>query len=241
MPITTPHGSWTSPVTTDLITSDAVGLVGGCIDGVDVYWVESRASQKGRASIWRLRDGERTELTPEANVRSSVHEYGGGAWSVADGVVTFVAFPSNVVHVIENDAPARPITPEGPLRYGGLVVVPGSRVVYAVREDHTSSDIDCVNTLVRLELDGDNAEGGTVVASGADFYSQPAVSDDDRLAWYEWDHPDMPWDATRLVVAEADGSDFHAESARYRRVAVAVLIPVEAAHRNEMMSPGITR
>jgi len=43
-----------------------------------------------------------------------------------------------------------------------LVVVPGSRVVYAVREDHTSSDIDCVNTLVRLALDGDNANGGTV-------------------------------------------------------------------------------
>jgi dipeptidyl aminopeptidase/acylaminoacyl peptidase len=207
MPLTATYGSWPSPVTTDLITSDAVGLVGGCIDGDDAYWVESRASQKGRVSIWRLRDGERAELTPEANVRSSVHEYGGGAWSVADGVVAFVAFPSNVVHVIENDAPPRPITPEGPLRYGGLVVVPGSRLVYAVREDHTSSDIDCVNTLVRLELDGDNADGGTVVASGADFYSQPAVSDDDRLAWYEWDHPDMPWDATRLVVAEADGSE----------------------------------
>ncbi len=119
----------------------------------------------------------------------------------------FVAFPSQVVHVIENGAPPRPITPEGKLRYGGLVVVPSSRSAYAVREDHTSSDIDCVNTLVRLELDGENSDGGRVVASGADFYSQPAVSDDDRLAWFEWNHPDMPWDATRLVVAEADGSE----------------------------------
>lgn len=207
MPVTTPYGSWPSPASTDLITSDAVGLVGGCVDGDDAYWVESRASQKGRASLWRLRDRERTELTPDHNVRSSVHEYGGGAWSVADGVVVFVAFPSQVVHVIENGAPPRPITPEGKLRYGGLVVVPSSRSAYAVREDHTSSDIDCVNTLVRLELDGENSDGGRVVASGADFYSQPAVSDDDRLAWFEWNHPDMPWDATRLVVAEADGSE----------------------------------
>lgn len=207
MPVTASYGSWSSPVSTALITSDAVGLVGGCVDGEDVYWVESHASQQGRASLWRLRDGVRTELTPEGNVRSAVHEYGGGAWSVAHGVAVFVAFPSQVVHVIENGAPPRPITPQGSLRYGGLVIATGSRAVYAVREDHTHSDIDCVNTLVRLDLDVDNVDGGTVVASGADFYSQPAVSDDERLAWFEWDHPDMPWDATRLVVAESDGSE----------------------------------
>ena len=208
MPLTSPYGSWPSPVSTDLITSDTVGLEGGCLDGDDVYWVESRASQSGRASLWRRgSDGSRTELTPDHNVRSSVYEYGGGAWSVAAGVVAFVAFPSQVVHVIENGAPPRPITAPGALRYGGLVVAPASRCVYAVREDHTSSDIECVNTLVRLDLDGDNADGGTVVASGADFYSQPAVAGDARLAWFEWDHPDMPWDATRLVVAEADGRE----------------------------------
>ncbi len=208
MLVTAPYGSWSSPISTEVITSDAVGLVGGCMDGDDVYWVESHASQKGRASLWRLGpDGARTELTPDHNVRSAVHEYGGGAWSVADGVAVFVAFPSQVVHVVERGAAPRPITPEGKLRYGGLVVAPGSRSLYAVREDHTHSDIDAVNTLVRLDLDGDNADGGTVVASGADFYAQPAVSDDERLAWAEWDHPDMPWDATRLVVAESDGSE----------------------------------
>ena len=208
MPVTASYGSWPSPVTTDLITSATVGLAGGAIDGEDVYWVESHASQKGRASLWRLGpEGVRTELTPDHYVRSTVHEYGGGAWSVADRVVVFVAFPSQVVHVVEGGAPPRPITTEGPFRYGGLVVVPANRAVYAVREDHSSSDIDCVNTLVRLDLDGDNANGGTVIASGADFYSQPAASDDDRLAWFEWNHPDMPWDATRLVVAESDGSE----------------------------------
>ncbi|HSN12958.1 MAG TPA: prolyl oligopeptidase family serine peptidase [Propionibacteriaceae bacterium] len=209
MPVTLPYGSWPSPVSTDLITSATVGLEGGCVDGDDVYWVESHASQRGRASLWRLgADGSRTELTPDHNVRSSVHEYGGGAFSVASGVAVFVDFASQRVFVIEDGRPPRPITPEGSLlRYGGLVVAPGQRCVYAVREDHTLSDIDCVNTLVRLDLDADNADGGAVVASGADFYSQPAVSDDDRLAWFEWDHPDMPWDATRLVVAEADGSE----------------------------------
>ncbi|MBI4898900.1 MAG: S9 family peptidase [Actinobacteria bacterium] len=208
MPVTLPYGSWPSPVSTDLITSATVGLEGGVVDGDDVYWVESHASQGGRASLWRLGpDGSKAEVTPDHNVRSSVHEYGGGAFSVASGVVAYVDFASQQVHVVENGEPPRAITPAGRLRYGGLVVVPGRRRLYAVREDHTLSDLDCVNTLVRLDLDSDNPGGGVVVASGADFYSQPAVSDDDRLAWFEWDHPDMPWDATRLVVAEGDGSE----------------------------------
>jgi dipeptidyl aminopeptidase/acylaminoacyl peptidase len=208
MPVTLPYGSWPSPVSTDLITSATVGLEGGVVDGEDVYWVESHASQGGRASLWRLApDGSRSEVTPDHNVRSSVHEYGGGAFSVASGVVAYVDFASQQVHVVEKGEPPRPITPTGRLRYGGLVVVPGRRRLYAVREDHTLSDLDCVNTLVRLDLDSDNPSGGAVIASGADFYSQPAVADDDRLAWFEWDHPNMPWDATRLVVAEADGSE----------------------------------
>ncbi len=207
MPVTSPYGSWPSVVTTDLFTSSTVGLVGGCVDSDDVYWVESHASQGGRASLWRLAaDGSRTELTPDHYVRSTVHEYGGGAFSVADGVAVFVAFPSQVVHVVENGQPPRPITTAGPHRFGGLVVVPEQRAVYAVREDHSESDIDCTNTLVRLDLDGDNADGGTVVASGSDFYSQPAVSAEGLLAWFEWDHPNMPWDATRLVISSGDGS-----------------------------------
>jgi len=207
MTVTTPYGSWPSPVSTDLITSSTVGLVGGCVDGDDVYWVESHPSQGGRASLWRLAaDGSRTGLTPNHYVRSTVHEYGGGAFSVADRVAVFVAFPSQVVHVIEDGQPPRPITTEGTQRFGGLVVVPERRAVYAVREDHSLSDIDCTNALVRLDLDGDNPDGGVVVASGSDFYSQPAVSAGGLLAWFEWDHPNMPWDATRLLVAAADGS-----------------------------------
>jgi dipeptidyl aminopeptidase/acylaminoacyl peptidase len=41
-----------------------------------------------------------------------------------------------------------------------------------------------------------------VLAAGRDFYASPRISPDGRwLAWLEWDHPDMPWDATRLRMA----------------------------------------
>lgn len=208
MVTTSPYGSWYSPISVDDITGATVGLVGGTIDGDDVYWVESHASQGGRASVWRLAsDGERTELTPEHYVRSTVHEYGGGAWAVQGGTVVFSHFPTNVVYVVGGgDRQPRAITGEGKLRYGGFTFAPDGRVA-CVREDHTTSDIDCVNTLVILDptSDGPAGQEGTVIASGADFYSAPAVAADGRVAWVEWNHPDMPWDSTRVMVGSLDG------------------------------------
>ena len=43
-----------------------------------------------------------------------------------------------------------------------------------------------------------------VVVEGPDFVSDPRWSPDGgAFCWLEWDHPDMPWDATRLVVDRA--------------------------------------
>jgi dipeptidyl aminopeptidase/acylaminoacyl peptidase len=45
-----------------------------------------------------------------------------------------------------------------------------------------------------------------VLAEGHDFYASPCMSADAKqLAWITWDHPDMPWDATRLWLAEFAG------------------------------------
>ena len=79
---------------------------------------------------------------------------------------------------------------------------PTGRHVYAVREDH-SAEPEPANELVRLDLDGDNADGGVVLATGSDFVSRPAVSPDGRsVAWVAWQHPNMPWDSTTLLRAE---------------------------------------
>ncbi len=45
-----------------------------------------------------------------------------------------------------------------------------------------------------------------MLCSGADFYSSPELSGRDRLAWTEWNHPDMPWDSTMIKIGTlADG------------------------------------
>ena len=52
-----------------------------------------------------------------------------------------------------------------------------------------------MNELVTISLDGSDGAGRLLVA-GSDFYAAPRPSPDGRtLAWLEWDHPDMPWDA----------------------------------------------
>ena len=50
---------------------------------------------------------------------------------------------------------------------------------------------------------GPNADGGTVLCAGADFYATPELSAAGRLAWTEWNHPDMPWDASTVMVGHA--------------------------------------
>ena len=48
MPTTKPYGSWASPITTDFIVADSVGLGQIALDGDDVYWVEMRPMEEGR-------------------------------------------------------------------------------------------------------------------------------------------------------------------------------------------------
>ena len=73
-----PYGAWRSPITSDLIVAEAIGLGGVLVDGTDIYWTESRPGEGGRSVIVRsLAGGGHTDLTPPPyNVRGRVHEYG---------------------------------------------------------------------------------------------------------------------------------------------------------------------
>ncbi len=193
---TAPYGTWPSPVTTDLVTSGTVGLSSPQLDGDALYWLESRPDQGGRVDLVRHSAGGATEpvTSGEFNVRSRVHEYGGGAYAVRDGIVVFSDFADNRLYRVR-DGHTTPLTPASDHRYADLRVHPDRDLVLAVREDH-SGDGEPVTTVVGLELSGEGV--GTVLCAGADFYSDPELSDTDELAWTEWNHPAMPWDATRI-------------------------------------------
>jgi dipeptidyl aminopeptidase/acylaminoacyl peptidase len=64
--------------------------------------------------------------------------------------------------------------------------------------------VDVRNELVRLAAHEESIP--EVLVAGPDFASSPRWSPaGDRLCWIEWDHPNMPWDATRLVVRDLAG------------------------------------
>src|ERR671919_196231 len=60
---------------------------------------------------------------------------------------------------------------------------------------------DVVNELVVVDAAGEGEP--RVLVTGPDFVSDPRLSPDGaRLCWLQWNHPDMPWDGTELVVAD---------------------------------------
>ena len=205
-----PYGAWESPVTTEMLTAGALRFEGLAVDGDDVYWVESRPDEGGRCAAMRLTaDGAMTELTtPAHNARTRVHEYGGGALAVSNGVAYFSNFADQRLYrrpVDGSGAPAA-ITPEIAVRYADATVDDARGRLICVAEDHRGADREPENLLVAVP---DRGGEPAPVLRGFDFYASPRLSPDgSRLAWVCWNHPNMPWDATELWVADvaADGA-----------------------------------
>ncbi len=226
-----PYGSWESPLSAEDIARSAVTLGAVRSAGGDLFWLELRPADGGRSALVRRSADESIEdvTPPGANVRTLVHEYGGGAYVVFeqpdDGVtVVYSEFEDQRLYRIDLPGGAardgaggpadggpggarerrpRPITPEPPaprsVRYADATASPDGRALVCVRERHEADGV--VNELVMLPADG-SAEP-RIIAGGHDFYAAPRLSPDgSQLAWLSWDHPRMPWDGTELRVAD---------------------------------------
>jgi dipeptidyl aminopeptidase/acylaminoacyl peptidase len=211
-----PCGSWPTPITSEVVVAGAVRLAEVAVDDGAVIWSEGRPAEAGRTALVRRDpDGTLTELLPEnLNARTAVHEYGGGAWWARDGVVWFANWRDQRLYRRDPATGAcAPLTPEPALprgdRYADGVVSPDGSWMACVREHHPPDGrgaIDVRNEIVRLDAHGPSEP--EVLVSGPDFVSNPRFSHDgQRLCWLEWDHPNMPWDGTRLMVRDLVGGE----------------------------------
>jgi dipeptidyl aminopeptidase/acylaminoacyl peptidase len=210
------YGSWKSPITSDLIVARSVGLSEVLIDGGDLYWLEARPQEEGRNVVVRRGRGEPTgsDVNPAPhNVRTRVHEYGGGAWLVADGTLYFSNDrpgkdsnpPDRRLYRLDRGAPAPvPITPPGAWRYADGAIDRQRHRWIGVREDYMGAG-QPINTIVDVDLRTPEPGPGRVLATGHDFFSSPRLSPDGRhLVWLAWDHPNMPWIGTTLYISALD-------------------------------------
>jgi dipeptidyl aminopeptidase/acylaminoacyl peptidase/uncharacterized protein (DUF2132 family) len=206
-PVAAPFGSWASPVTADLIVGQSIRLGQLGILGGDIFWSEGRPQEQGRnVLVWRSPDGRSTDLTPAPlNVRSRVHEYGGGAYTVGRKAGFFVNDADQQIWRIRGGEPPHALTAAPGMRHADIEIDARHKRLICVREDHSGSG-EAVTTLVAVSLANGTQQ---VLVSGHDFFSTPRVSPDgQQLAWLSWDHPNMPWDGTTLWLADvaADGS-----------------------------------
>jgi dipeptidyl aminopeptidase/acylaminoacyl peptidase len=202
---TASYGSWKSPITSDLIVKESIGLSQVRMDGDDVYWIEMRPSEGGRQVIVRRTpDGRTLDVTPAGfNVRTRVHEYGGGEYVVHHSTVYFSNFADQQLYRQAPNSDPQLISEssdDSRLRYADLVVDENRNRLICVREDHREHEREAVNTLAGIPVSGGETE---VLISGRDFYSSPRISPDgSRLAWLTWNHPHMPWDGCELWIGE---------------------------------------
>jgi dipeptidyl aminopeptidase/acylaminoacyl peptidase len=199
-----PYGSWPSPLRAETIVERAAALGDLHVGPEDLWWSESRPDEGGRVAIVRHRPGGEAHdvLPPECSARTSVHEYGGGAWWLHEDVLFFVNWDDQRLYRVDPGSSPRPLTPASgtpaAARYADGSLTPDGRWVIGVRELHGSEgEAEPRNEIVAIDADA----GGepVVLVRGPDFVSFPRVSPDGRsLCWTQWNHPDLPWDRTEL-------------------------------------------
>ncbi|HEY9076776.1 MAG TPA: prolyl oligopeptidase family serine peptidase [Anaerolineaceae bacterium] len=191
-----PYGLWKSPISPGLL-GQRIRLddVQWDSDGQTLVWLEGRSD---RGVLVAKKDGEaRLDLVDEQNVRGGVG-YGGGEFTIRDGVVVFADRSGRLYRRDLGYSAPRPITPLMGFAASPAISPDGNWVMYV----YSDGKVD----LIAL-VDSHGSEWPIQLARGADFYMQPCWSHDGkRVAWIEWDHPCMPWDGTRLVMADLAGT-----------------------------------
>ncbi|WP_433477436.1 TolB family protein [Spirillospora sp. CA-142024] len=185
--------------------------------GDTVYWIEggpdgdvlvrrSAVPDEDPQSRWPDSTDAEKVLPAGFRVASNVHDYDAGAYLATEDDIWFCRSDDQRIYrarLGDSGLKPRPITPEPPspqsLRYADLQLIRATNVLICVRERHERGEV--INELVALPADG--SARPKVIVSGQDFYTSPVPSADGRrLAWVSWDAPHMPWDGSRLWVAD---------------------------------------
>ncbi|KAL3514538.1 hypothetical protein ACH5RR_027255 [Cinchona calisaya] len=210
--IIAPYGSWKSPITSDLVSGSDKSLFGITADSLGrLFWVESRPNESGRLVL--VMEGEKEgdepiDINPkEFCVGSVTHQLQGGAFRVSGDIVFFSNYKDQRIFmqsISSKDSAPVPITPD----YGIPLVSYADGVFdsrfnryVTVQEDCRKSSKNSITTIVSINVDSENIHEPEALVAGCDFYAFPRLDPKgERMAWIQWNHPNMPWDRSELWV-----------------------------------------
>ncbi len=211
---TIPFGGWCSSLTADKLSKASNRLGHLWVDEQQVYWLESRANEKGRNVLLQsdFKGNVKEVLPSNISVRSKVHEYGSGDFIVSQSVVYFVNAKNQAIYRWDGQlTQLTAINKHCEERFADFRLSTDQKFLIGVREIHQAKEI--INQLVCIDLDSKQMKDDSycdihVLHQGFDFYSSPRLTPQgNRICWTCWNQPDMPWDAAELWVADfSDGS-----------------------------------
>ncbi len=218
--VAVPFGRWPSLISAASVAGSALRFGRIQAEGPAVYWSESRPAEKGRSPVmrWTAKDDAAELLPAPYSARSRVHEYGGGEFLVAGGVLYFVNDADQDLYAADLASGPQPfirrVTDIPHTRFADMTWDHRRKRLIALGETHGAAALP-QNALWTIAAEGRSSEGACIALQGRDFYASPRIGPDGRrLAFLAWDLPDMPWDAAGLFVATVSGDGSLTEPVR---------------------------
>ncbi|GAB4335478.1 MAG: prolyl oligopeptidase family serine peptidase [Phototrophicales bacterium] len=188
------YGTWDSPISPAMVAS---GIRLNDVQWADedtLVWVESRA-KRGVLVVQTGVDAPRDLTGEDISVKGGVG-YGGGEFTVRDGIIYFCASDGRLYRQAIDGGIPHPIIPQFGAVASPTVTHDNRWIAYV----HTYENKD---GLALVDVNG--AMWSQKLIFGTDFVMQPVWHPSRQyLAYIAWHHPNMPWDQTQLHLATMD-------------------------------------
>ena len=185
-----PYGLWNGKIDPDLVANR------GRVSTLKWNSGGNGLTFTAKSTLYQKRNGQPLEAVQLGKPVYGSVGYGGGDFDVHGDLTVFCSGSDGLFLLLPGSGSAVPLTNDRFDR-STPVISPNGKYTAYVTSDGVHDQIGL------LDLDGYNWP--RLWIRGADFYMQPEWSPDGKhFAWAEWDHPQMPWSGSRVMLAEYD-------------------------------------
>ena len=213
---------WKSNVSLEKVFSSAESFSYPVYFGRHIIYLTTLKKEKSRVALMLKSDSGTHCITPQPySLRTKVNEYGGKSFWLFGDQLFFTNQSDQCLYrqqltesegLVSVSEPVR-ITPkpvDDCIYMFTDVNLVSDKVVFAIVEQSNPLDSNVENNCFITKIDfSDSVEIIAPAEQGASFYSNLVYEPSSKsIAWVQWSHPSMPWDANDVFVAKLDGRSF---------------------------------